>query len=205
MMRCKLPIPNDPQQYEGWKEKISESMKGRNSGSDNPFFGKKHSTETIEKIRQAALMRKFSKEQIDFRNEQVRIANQSPKLREKRREITSALWKDKNYAKSVLHRRKMSSLEKKFHDIINRCNLPYKFVGNGEFTIGRKNPDFVNCNGEKIAIEVYYRKHKEQFRNGLENWKQKRASVFNEYGWRLIFFDETEVNEEGINNKLRGD
>lgn len=102
-----------------------------------------------------------------------------------------------------LKRNPKSSLEIKFEDIIKQLGLPYKFVGNGEVIVARKCPDFVNSNGEKIAVEVYYRKHKELFRNGLEVWKAERTKIFNENGWKIIFFDETQVNKEIIKEVLK--
>jgi very-short-patch-repair endonuclease len=105
----------------------------------------------------------------------------------------------KESIRKSLRRRSMSSLEIKFQKIITQYNLPYKFVGNGEFFIERKNPDFVNINGEKKAIEVYYKKHKEQFRNmTIDEWKEERKFVFNKYGWEVLFLDETQVNENYI-------
>jgi very-short-patch-repair endonuclease len=101
-----------------------------------------------------------------------------------------------------LKRREKSSLEIKFEDLIKKLNLPYKFVGNGEVIIARKCPDFVDLTGKKIAIEVFYRKHKELFRGGLEEWKAERIRLFNQEGWEIIFFDETEVNEKEIKEKL---
>ena len=107
------------------------------------------------------------------------------------------------HIKNSLRRRPMSSLEIKFQQLIDRYKLPYKFVGDGKFMIERKCPDFINTNGEKIAIEVFYRKHKERFANGLENWKQDRLSLFNKYGWDLKFFDETMLNENILKNNLK--
>jgi hypothetical protein len=126
------------------------------------------------------------------------------------------LLKSKDFIKKCLGRRPMSSLEIKFNDIINKFSLPYKFVGNGTFFIERKNPDFINVNGEKIAIEVFFRKHKcivstkEKFgisydENKLNEWKQSREKIFNEYGWNILFFDETQVNDKCILEKLGGD
>jgi len=108
----------------------------------------------------------------------------------------------KKHIRNCLKRNPKSSLEIKFEQIIQKHNLPYKFVGNGEVLIGRKCPDFVNINGEKIAIEVFYRKHKEQFRGGLGDWMQERWKLFNSYGFELIFFDETQVNESEILRRL---
>ena len=106
--------------------------------------------------------------------------------------------------KKRLARRPMSSLESKFESIIDKYNLPYKFVGNGKFFIGNINPDFVNVNGEKKAIEVYYRKHKELFRGNILSWQRNRQKVCKEYGWQLLFFDETQINEQMALNKLIG-
>jgi very-short-patch-repair endonuclease len=104
--------------------------------------------------------------------------------------------------KKILGKQGKSSLEIKFEDLIKHLGLPYKFVGNGEIMIARKVPDFVNSNGEKIAIEVFYRRHKQLFRGGLEEWKAERARIFTENGWKIIFFDETEVNSKIISEKL---
>lgn len=66
----------------------------------------------------------------------------------------------KKAMKNILRRRIPSSLEKRFQKIIDKYHLPYKYVGNGEFTIGHYNPDFINTNSEKIAIEVYAKYYK---------------------------------------------
>lgn len=103
-----------------------------------------------------------------------------------------------DFIKKCLVRRNKSSLEEKFENIIKKNNLPYVFVGNGEFIIGRKNPDFVNTNGKKIAIEVYYTRHKDQFRGGIEKWKKDRTMIFSKYGWELLYFNEKMVNENDV-------
>lgn len=111
----------------------------------------------------------------------------------------------KEHIRNSLKRRPMSSLEIRFNEIITKHNLPYKFVGNGKFFIERKNPDFVNVNGEKKAIEVYYKRHKEMVGGfSVDDWKQKRQKIFNKYGWEIIFFDEIQVNEQNILAILRG-
>ncbi len=111
----------------------------------------------------------------------------------------------KEVIRKVLRRRPMSSLEIKFQGFIDKYKLPYKFVGNGEFFIERKNPDFVNINGEKKAIEVYARKHKEKMRNTtIENWKKERSDIFGKYGWEVIYFDEVELTEENVLKTLKG-
>lgn len=99
----------------------------------------------------------------------------------------------------------MSGLEKRVLHIIEKHNLPYKFVGNGKFFIERKNPDFININGEKKAVEVYWDRHKEQFaRGGLNGWKSERVRVFSKYGWQILFIEGTGLTEEKVINVLKG-
>ncbi len=104
------------------------------------------------------------------------------------------------YAK-CLKRHPMSSLEIAFNKIVKENKLPYKFVGNGKFWIERKNPDFINTNGQKIAIELFYRRHKEQITGGYEKWRGDRIKVFKKYGWRVIFLEPSDlVNSVNIIN-----
>ena len=110
------------------------------------------------------------------------------------------------WIRKSLRRRTPSSLEQKMIQIIKKFNLPYKFVGDGKFFIERKNPDFINCNGQKIAIEVYCRKFKTKLNNlNIEQWKQERQDIFNRYDWKILFFDETQINEKFILKTLGGD
>jgi very-short-patch-repair endonuclease len=108
----------------------------------------------------------------------------------------------KDVIRKCLTRRPMSDLEIKMNDILIKNNLPYKFVGNGKFFIENKNPDFVNINGKKIAVEVYYKKHKERFRGNVDDWKKERSKLFAKYGWKLLFFDELQVNNDFVIKNL---
>ena len=113
--------------------------------------------------------------------------------------------RSKEVIRKYLKRREKSSLEIKVEKIIQKNNLPYKFVGNGAFFIERKNPDFVNINGEKKAVEVYYRGHKEIFRKqGIDTWKQERIETFSRYGWQVIFIEASESDEKRVLEKLGG-
>jgi len=132
-----------------------------------------------------------------------------------KRKISAALKgrKPKNYdllrsaeiVKKSLIRRTPSALEVEFQKIIDHYQLPYKYVGNGILIIEGKNPDFVNTNGEKILIEVYARYYKRRHIDDLEQWKKDRSACFAEYGWRTIFFDETQVREKYVLRTLKGE
>lgn len=110
----------------------------------------------------------------------------------------------KEHIKNALRRRIPTSLEEKFQGIIDKYNLPYKYVGNGKFFIERYNPDFINTNHEKIAIEVYARYYKLQNNKSIKEWKKERNIVFKKYGWNIIYFNEIEVEEKNILKMIGG-
>ena len=147
--------------------------------------GKKWPPEMVEKMRQAH-------------------KNTSLETREKMSKAKKGKHLTAEHIRKVLTRRTPTSLEMKFQNIIEKNGLPYKFVGDGSFMIGRKNPDFININGEKIAIEVYARYFKLRHAETVQKWKEERERVFKEYGWTAMFFDETQVNERNILRQIGG-
>ena len=172
------------------RKKLSENHKGKN----HPMFGKHHTEESKNKISKA-------KKGKHLTEETKRKISESNKGRK-------GYWKGKKRTKEDikkwLRRRIPTSLEEKFEGIINKYHLPYKYTGDGSFFIENYNPDFINTNSEKIAIEVYARLFKQLDGRNIEDWKKKRTKVFAKYGWKIIYFDETEVNEDYVLSKLRG-
>lgn len=79
--------------------------------------------------------------------------------------------------------------ELKFTKFCEKHNLPYKYVGDGKFWIENMNPDFVEVNGRKIAIEILgdYWHDEAEF--------SKRQKKFAKYGWRVIGIWESELEE----------
>ncbi len=113
-------------------------------------------------------------------------------------ELLSGIPKTEEHIRKCLRRRIPTCLESDFQKIIDKNGLPYKFVGDGSFMIGRKNPDFININGEKIAIEVYAPFYKTINGRNIEEWRKDRSRVFMEYGWDLLFFETSQVNENHV-------
>jgi len=107
---------------------------------------------------------------------------------EKMSKIMKNKWKIKEYREKVIKSiligslKRPTSLEKQMIEIINKYKLPYKYVGNGSFLIGYKNPDFININGEKKLIEVGNVFHHQG------DYKEKREEHFKKYGWKGYFF-----------------
>ena len=108
-----------------------------------------------------------------------------------------------SFYRNCLRRRTMSGLEKRVDDLIQKYELPYKFVGNGKFWIERKNPDFVNTNGKKIAVEVYYKRHKNEFSGGVDRWIKTREKIFANYGWKTLFLEGSNLTNDIIVETLK--
>jgi len=77
--------------------------------------------------------------------------------------------------------------EIKMMKIIERNNLPYRYVGDGQFWIRRINPDFVNTNSEKKVIEVFG-----DYWHRNDNGERKK--IFEEFGYECIVVWESELN-----------
>jgi G:T-mismatch repair DNA endonuclease (very short patch repair protein) len=80
--------------------------------------------------------------------------------------------------------------EQKLIDFFKEQNLPYRYTGDGSFSIGNKVPDFVNINGEKKAVDLfgdYW--HNPDVRANLgksPESEEDRIAKFKEYGWDLV-------------------
>lgn len=133
----------------------------------------------------------------------------TPAYRAKLCKIKQALWKDPLYRSKALARLKVlnkdsefqkarmkamnktpNSLERKIIEICHKENLPYKFVGDGNFILAGLNPDFVNVNGQKKIIEIfgdYW--HSDEKLKKLKNWRGTefgRKAVFSQFGFQTL-------------------
>lgn len=80
-----------------------------------------------------------------------------------------------------------NKLEYKWIRIFRKHNLPYRFVGNGEFILGGKCPDFIQTNGKKICVEVRNENICKFFdKISPEDYKERRIKHFKQYGWDCI-------------------
>ena len=181
-------------------EKMAESKRGKSAWNKNLS----PSAETREKIRVANQGKKYSRTTCEKHSRDSIKMWQNPEIREKIIKALKGKVRTEEVIKRCLRRRIPSSLEKKFQKIVDKFGLPYKFTGDGSFILGRCNPDFVNVNGEKIAIEVYARYYKERNGRNILRWKHVRRQKFAKFGWEILFFDETQVREEYVVSKLEG-
>lgn len=100
------------------------------------------------------------------------------------RDLLSWLAKERllnpQYRRKILSSRRPTDIEQVVIDVVEKYSLPYRYTGDGSFLIGRFNPDFVNTNDRKIAVDI--------FGDRWHDLKEipLRKAAFAEYGWELV-------------------
>jgi len=93
------------------------------------------------------------------------------------------LWQDPEYvAKQMKARKVYPNKTEKFLEELLQELLPneWKYVGDGQFLLGGKCPDFVNINGQKKIIELFGEHvHKPEE-------EQERINLFAQYGFQSL-------------------
>lgn len=101
--------------------------------------------------------------------------------------------------KKFLTFRRPNKTEEKLTILIQE-NFPneFKFVGDGSVVIEGLNPDWINCNGKKLIIELFGEPwHKKEEAD-------KRINTFSKYGFKtLIIWWKESRNKKLLNEKVR--
>lgn len=152
----------------------SERMKGEG----NHFYGKKHAEETRKLMRE--------------RHYDLKERWKNPEFKER-------MLKAQREGMNVCPNKP----EQAFIDICKKHNLPYKFVGDGEFMLGGKNPDFINVNGKKEVVEIFGRAFHsplETFREDLPYHQTYKGCIehYKQYGFNCIIIWDDEIGCEDL-------
>jgi very-short-patch-repair endonuclease len=80
-----------------------------------------------------------------------------PEIVEKVSQALRLKWQDPDYAFRVMKARgiKPNKPEQKIITLMEENKLPFKYVGDGQFILGGKCPDFLNVNVKKQVIELF--------------------------------------------------
>ncbi len=142
---------------------------------------------------------------LEYRRAHVEAANRPETIR-KKKEVGKELWQDPKYAERVIkailkaNAIKPNKAELKLNEVLQQI-LPneYKYVGDGEFILAGKCPDFVNINGQKKIIELYG-----NYWHKGETGKE-RIALFKQYGYETLIVWGSELkDEEELRNKILG-
>lgn len=130
-----------------------------------------------------------------------------PEEREKKRQLIV-----KNL-KNGVYDRKPTSPEFKYQQISENNNLSFRYTGDGQFWIGNKkkqvNPDFIECNGRKIAVEILgdYWHSALLNKHVKDDDLKKREKHYRRYKWKVIYIWESDImrpeGEEFVLSLLR--
>lgn len=135
----------------------------------------------------------------EYRNNVIAAINK-PDVIERKRAKSKALWKNDEYVKK-LHKAYNIKPNKPETIILNLLNDLYpnewKYTGDFSFMINGKNPDFVNCNGQKKLIELFG----DYWHEG-EN-PQDRIDIFKPFGYETLVIWEHELKDiKEVKNKI---
>lgn len=196
----------------------SEALKGKYVGKNSSFFGKHHTEATKMKISQNRVpiekrkgynperhKKHYCKEK-DCNNEicydNWRYGGSRRCQSCASRIWTTKHWQDRKYVTKVMRARlkalsiKPNKPEKRLNNLLQKI-LPkeYKYVGDWKFVIGRYNPDFVNCNGQKKIIELYG-----DYWHNLPSYKKRdkrRLVTYKKYGYKTLIIWQRELKDLG--------
>ena len=122
-------------------------------------------------------------------------------------EVLKELWKDPEYAKRVAEgrSRKPSGPELQLWSVLDR-HFPgdWKYVGDNQFGIEGRYPDFVNVDSKKQVIEIfgYYWHDPILFPNRMS--EEELIAYYKKFGFDCIVFWEYDVyNEEEVVGRIR--
>lgn len=126
--------------------------------------------------------------------------NHSEKMKEK--------WLDEKWAEFFMKRCEIKPNRKeiKLNNLL--CSLfpnEYKYVGDGQFFLAGKCPDFININGQKKIIELFgdFWHSKEITGRDREKEEQQRINLFAKYGYKTLIIWERELkNLEKVKQKI---
>jgi len=170
-------------------EHLSELFKGRFVGKDNPNYGNKWS-ETQKKKMSITVKELFK----DKNNHPMYGKHHSGETKRKISKSRKRNWEDPEYQKMQREAQnlKPNKPEQALMELLNKL-FPneYKYVGDYQFWLGGKNPDFMNINGQKKIIELYG----DWWHKGQD--PQDRIDHFKQYG-----FDTSVIWEHELKNEL---
>jgi len=180
--------------YGQWRSQYLTSI-GYGRGASNSMYGRKLSDLTkqlISKSVKRALSKPAWKE---AQSQRGRRNMQDPDYIAKLRSAGKRLWEDPGYRDRVLTGLRESMPYRKYQSKKpNRpesqllglldTNFPeeWRYTGDGSFTLGYYIPDFVNCNGKKLVIELFG-----------EYWHGKRGKKKRQVKW-----DKTEEGRKEV-------
>lgn len=177
------------------KQKRSKALKG------HPGYmkGKHHSEETKRKMSIAQKGKIRSQQHRQNLSKALRGRHLTTEMKERIRITNKKLWENPEYVMRMQALRKIrpNIAECKLGRLLQQaCPNEYKFVGDFNFMLGGKNPDFMNINGQKKLIELYgtYFHNPKYFPERQS--PEERIAHFKQYGFDTLIIWQDELEDE---------
>jgi len=197
---CSIDCANKNRKHkphsEETKKKIGKSMEGKNKGTWEELYGVEGARKRRENHK--GMTGKHHSEKAKRKiGKSRRKLWQNPEYREKQ---LKAIFAGYDLRPTKPERRLRNRLNHLFPN-------EYKYVGDGTFWIGCKNPDFININGQKKVIEMFgnYWHSKKVTGVSIKKHENCRVRHFAKYGFRTLIVWECELrreNRERLKEKL---
>ena len=155
----------------------------------NEVWGRK---EYREKHHQGMIKAWDNKEIRERHSKIQKIVQNRPERRKRNSQNILELWQDPEYVMKQMESRDLrpNKPESFILFLLNRMYpREWKYTGDFSFTIGGKNPDFVNINGQKKCIEFFG----DYWHRGENPNYRKKA--FAKYGWDTLIIWEHELED----------
>lgn len=166
----------------------------------------------LEKLRSSSKFRKNLSQSARRQWQDPKYGNNAVEVRENKRQIMKKLWEDPEYREKTIKATFKSMGLRPNKPEINVLNIlqrmfpnEYKYVGDGSFLVGFKNPDFINVNGQKKIIELFgdYWHGEERTGTPIKQHVQERKDVFAKYGYQTLVIWEHELeNVKTLSNRI---
>lgn len=169
-----------------------QKQRDRRLGEKNPNFGKHHSEATCKKIGDANRGQKspyFGKGFMRGKHHSEATLKKMSDVKKGKHpsEATREKLREARRHQKIHH----TKPELIFEEMCKKYELPFKYTGDGAFWIQNLNPDFVECNGKKIAVEIFgvaFHSPLFTFRPNIpySQTLEGRRRILKKYGWKLI-------------------
>lgn len=139
LIKKNISIRSPSEAHKNPSKKTREKMSKSHKGEKHSMYGKHHSEKTKEKISHSLMGN------IPWNKGKKNVYSE---------ETLKVMTELRHRQKIPTHH---TSPERKFEEICEKYNLPFRYVGDGQLWIGKEhlNPDFIENNGKKIIVEIF--------------------------------------------------
>ncbi len=207
---CRKRFLSNPENHPRFGKHLTEEQKKKQGEAIRKTFEEKggHSKESRKKMSIGHKGQHHSP-RTEFTRESS-LAVKTPEYKEHHRTVMKGLWENEDYRNHIVHYARKSAnmrpnkLEGRILSIIEKNNLPYKYVGDGSIIFNGYCPDFIHTGDEKKIIEVFgtywHRDKKDLIEAQTEEFKNK---FYAELGYKLLILWEDEIKKMSDHDILK--